>query len=116
MSISPTVQDIGKYAAGEIPPAVQHQYLDTAGDPLDISGFTATAFIESSPTNTGLGDGSISIVDAPNGIVQYVWDEDDMANPGGYRLQLWVENGAGTQRYASDIFSYQVYDGVGPTS
>lgn len=108
------VQYLGTFATSEIPPPIVHQFVDSFGEPVPLTGFSTTAYIESVPENTAAGTGSIMIVDEAEGIVQYTWGVDDMSDPGSYRLQMWATNAGPTRNHASDIFSYEVYDGVGP--
>lgn len=110
------IQQIGSFAAGEIPPPVIHQFIDRAGDPLPLTGFTATAFIHVNPAGTeAAAGGTVEIIDFDDALVRYTWAASDMATPASYRLQIWVENAGDTERYASDMFAYEVYDGIGPT-
>lgn len=110
----PPVQELGVFAAGEIPPAITHQYLDRNNAAIDITGFEVDAFITSRPAQVNLGEGAAALFDAANGIVKYTWAAEDMAAVGSYRLQIWVWDDPMTQRYASDIFAFEVYEGVGP--
>lgn len=102
------IQDLGRFAIGEIPDPIQHQFLSLIG-PIPLTGYTASIDIESRPLQTGLGTGTVTIVDSPSGIVQYTWHEDDMAEIGYYRLQMHVSKVG--SRLSSDIFTYEVYDG-----
>lgn len=110
---SPTKIDLGAFAEGEIPPPLAHQYLDFDGNPVNLTGFaTLQMNIEAVPPVTAtLGTGTITVTDAANGIVQYTWVGDDMAEASGYTAQMWVSNG--TNKYASDLVTYTVYDGPG---
>ena len=49
--------------------------------------------------------------DGSDGVVEYTWTATDMAEPASYTAQLWVSNG--TNRYASDLIIFTVYDGPG---
>lgn len=106
--------DLGDFAAGEIPPPIEHTFLDFDGVVVDLTGFSTLAMnVEAIPEVTGpVGDGSIDMdVDPATGKVSYTWSATDMAEPSGYTGQMWVSNG--TNRYASDLFKYKVYDGPG---
>lgn len=104
---------LGAFAAGEVPPPLLHQFLDFSGEVINLTGFTTLDMnIEVIPSVTGpLGDGTVTVTDAPNGKVQYEWTSTDMADPGDYVAQLWVSNG--TNWYASDPIEFSVYDGPG---
>jgi len=108
------VEYIGNFAAGEIPVPLLHTFKDSEGAVIDISGLSVTISITSRPVAGSLGTGAMVITDAPNGVVEYTWTINDMASAGDYRLNIWVFDGAPTQRYASDLFTYSVYTGVGP--
>lgn len=110
------IQQLGTFAAGEIPPPVTHQFIDRAGDPIPLTGFTASAFILSTPTGEIVeAGGTVEIIDFVEALVQYTWVSADMDTSASYRLQIWVQNAGVTQRYASDMFAFEVYDGIGPT-
>lgn len=111
---APTKIELGAFAAGAIPPPIEHQYLDFDGLAVDLTGFTTLSMnIEASPTVSGtLGGGTIEFkTDGTDGWVVYTWVVDDMAEPSGYVGQMWASNG--TNRYESDLFIYSVYDGPG---
>lgn len=110
-----TIQELGGFADGAIPPPFEHTFLDHDGVPVDISTFTVFAMnITSDPVVGGpLGDGNIDFTtDGIDGKVTYEWSATDMASPGRYRAQMWVSN-ATTQKYESDLITYLVYDGPG---
>ena len=110
---TPTKHDLGAFAAGEIPPPLEVTFADFDGNAVPLAGFTTLATnIEAIPTvTTTLGTGTTVVTDAPNGEVTYTWVEDDMLEPSDYTAQIWVSNG--TNRYASDLYVYTVYDGPG---
>lgn len=103
------VQDLGEFAVGEIPGPALHQFLDNDGNPINLTGFTASIEIESRPVTPGLGTGTVAITDIPNGIVSYTWVAADMMIVGFYRLQIWVTK-AGSA-LSSDVFAYEIYAG-----
>ena len=115
MTNTPTVDELGAFAAGAIPPPYENTFLDFDGVAVDISGFgTLQMNVESTPTVTGpLGDGTIGFTtDGTDGKVTYNWSATDMAEPGNYSAQMWVADGS-TQIYESDLLTYLVYDGPG---
>lgn len=106
--------NIGFFAAGEIPPPVSHTFTDFDGAAVDISSFSTRQMnIEAIPAVTGpLGTNAVTFVtDGTDGKVTYAWSATDMAEPGSYSAQIWVSNG--TNRYASDLIIFVVYDGPG---
>lgn len=111
---APIKIDLGAFAAGEVPPILSHTFRDFDGVLVDISTFaTQSMNIEAVPAVTGpLGTGNVAFdTDGTDGVLNYTWVVDDMAEPSGYTSQLWVSNG--TNWYASDLIIYTVYDGPG---
>jgi len=106
-------QHLGNWAQGAIPASLTNQYTEDDGvTPIPVTGATVTVQIEcTNPAATGLGAGTPTVSDGANGIVAYAWAAADTAEPGFYRLQFWAE--VGSQKYESDVFTYQVYDGPG---
>lgn len=115
MTNKATVQELGGFANGAIPPPFEHTYLDIDGAIVDVSTFAVRAMnIVSDPTVTGpLGTGTIGFTtDGTDGKVTYQWSTTDMADAGEYEAQMWVSNGT-DQKYESDLLTYLVYDGPG---
>ena len=110
----PGVIFVGVFAAGELPFPFVHTFNDFNGNPIDLSGFTPAVYIEGPDEAGNYGTGAINLL-APNsdGMVQYTWAEDDFQDVGKYEMLLWVDDG--TNRLASDLIKYEVYDGPGPT-
>lgn len=111
---SPVKIDLGAFAAGEVPPILSHTFTDFDGVVVDLTGFTTLAMnIEAIPDVTGPLGGGLIVFDGngSDGIVNYTWTDDDMEEPSGYTAQMWVSNG--TNKYASDLIIYNVYDGPG---
>lgn len=109
---SPKRINLKVFAAGEIPYPVAHTFLDSSGSAIDLTGWTAWVEIEG-PDGVTAGAGAVGTAQATNGIISYTWDEDDMQEPGKYRMLIWVADGI--NRFASDLIQYEVYDGPGPT-
>lgn len=107
-------QDLGVFAAGEVPFPLLHTYKDANGVEIDITGWTPTVQFEVTEGSiTGVGTGAVAIEDGPNGQVSYTWVHADMAEACKVSLIIWVEDG--TNQLASDKFKYAVYDGPGDT-
>jgi hypothetical protein len=110
-------EELGEFAAGEVPPVLTVNFVDNSVDknPVPLAGFSAFIEIEKFPEGTTeLGQGSLNITDESGGVVEYLWAEADMQEVGDYSVLVWVHDG-GTQRYATDLLTYEVYDGPGPT-
>lgn len=109
---NPKKLNLGVFAAGEWPYAVAHQF--TSNDvPVDLSPFTAFVNIEGPDETVAVGQGTVAIDDPLNGLVSYTWVEDDFKGVGKYKMLIWVESSS--NRFASDLIVYEVYDGPGPT-
>lgn len=107
-------QWLGAFAAGSVPPSLEHTFKDADGGAVDLSGGTLAVLIEATAGVTAtLGTGTLSFKDTDPtlGTVIYNWGADDMRDPGYYRLQLWVT--IGSSKLDSDVFTYVVYDGPG---
>lgn len=106
-----TTQDLGTFAAGEVPFPLSHTYKDSAGVVIDITGWTV--WVEFEGDITAAGSGVAAIEDGPNGEVSYTWVYDDMAVEGKESFVIWVKDGV--NQLASDLFKYTVYDAPGST-
>lgn len=110
----PTKVDLGAFAAGEVPPPLQITFLDFDGAAVNLTGFADVQMNieEEIGGNTNpLGTGTITVTDAANGIVEYTWVRNDMLDPGEYTAQAWVDDDINF--FASDLYTYSVYDGPG---
>ncbi len=113
MAKKPVSIFIGVFAAGEIPFPFAHTFNDFQGNPIDLTGFTPTVEAEGPDENGTYGAGSVSVTDAVNGVVTYTWVAGDFVDVGRYELLIWVDDG--TNRLASDLVKWEVYDGPGAT-
>lgn len=115
MASQPVTFELGAFAAGEVPPALEISFTDWNGQPVDLSGFaTVQCNIDEELDSAAnpLGTGNIIVVgDGTGGVVKYTWVRDDMLTPGEYTLQAWTSNGV--NYFASDLYLYSVYDGPG---
>jgi hypothetical protein len=109
-----TTVDLGAFSAGEVPPDLQIKFTDFDGNAVPLTGFTAEIRI-AEELGELVGAGVIAITDAPNGVATYEWVRDDMITVGQYLVQAWVLEGTDpdSKRYASDLYTYIVYDGPG---
>lgn len=106
---APTVTT-GPFVVGEIPAPLVYQYLDDAGAPIDLTGYTAKFVYrerDGAPTT-----GNATVSDAPNGKVQYVWTGTEFPTPGHYRAEFWAGNG-GVNKFASVLITFDVRNPVG---
>lgn len=105
------VQRIGPYTTGESPITLEITFKDSLGVALNLTGYTAKFAIEKAD---GSGDvtpaGTPTVADALNGKTDYDWDDADVATPGHFRAQMWVNNVITGVTLASDLFEYFVRD------
>lgn len=103
--------NLGVFAAGEIPFPMVHTFRDNSGLAINLTGWSVSAKA-SGPDETGTyGSGGIVINNAVAGEVTYTWVVGDMTDIGKYEMLLWVTDG--TNSLASDLITWQVYDGPG---
>ncbi len=105
-------QDLGTFAAGEVPYPLEHTFKDSDGVVIDLTGFNTWVAFEGDITLAGSGAVAID-GDPTTGIVSYTWVYDDMGLAGKEEFLIWVEDN--TNQLASDKFKYTVYDGPGTT-
>ncbi len=108
----PVTSELGAFAAGEVPPPLEITFLDFDKNPVELTGFTSRQMNIEEELGVGagtLGTGTIVITDALGGKLEYTWVRADMITVGEYTAQGWVNNG--TNYYASDLYTYTVYDG-----
>ena len=114
---NPKKNNLGVFAAGEIPFPFVHTFktTDTSGNkvPIDLTGWTASITFAGPDENGTYGTGTLAITDAANGEVTYTWAAGDFVDVGKYQFLVWVTDT--TNRFASDLNVYEVYDGPGPT-
>lgn len=110
---SPKKINLGVYAAGEIPFALSHQYKDADGVAIDMTGWSVTAVAAGPEDGGAYGSGVVMFLDETIGKVQYDWVAADFTDVGKYTMLLWTTDG--TNRLASDLIVWEVYDGPGAT-
>jgi len=109
---SPKKINLGVFPAGEIPYDFDHTFLDSDKTPIDLTGWTVNVEIEG-PGVGPYGTGTMLISDPANGVTTYAWAAIDFTDFGKYEMLIWVTNG--TYQLGSDLITYEVYDGPGPT-
>lgn len=88
--------DIGTFTEGEIPPPLEYQFLDEAGDPINLTGYTATFHTRIGGVDTDL---TASVSDPAEGVVTHVWVADELARQNGrgaLRCEFAATNGTNT--------------------
>lgn len=109
---SPKKIFLGVFAAGEIPYPFLHTFKDSADVAIDLTSFSPSVTAEG-PDVGPYGQGTVQVTDAAAGEVTYTWVAGDFQDFGKYELLLWVYDG--TNRFASDLITWEVYDGPGAT-
>lgn len=100
---------IGPYTVGEKPAPLVYQFLDSAGSPINLTGFTAEFHFQRSDSTSSTG---LAVVSDPTlGKVTHVWLGTELSTPGTWWCEFWTGNG--TQRYASKRLEATVRAAVG---
>lgn len=81
---------IGEHTVGEKPAPLVYQFLDSAGAPIDLTGYTAAFHYQRSDgtASTGLA----TVTDPSNGKVTHVWTGAELSTPGMWWCEFWVGN------------------------
>jgi hypothetical protein len=102
-------QSIGPYTTGEKPAPLEYQFLDSAGSPMNLTGYTAEFHYQRSDSTATVGAAVVS--DATAGKVTHTWTGSELSTPGTWWCQFWVGNT--TNRYASQRLEAVVRAAVG---
>lgn len=89
--------DLGSFADGEVPEPLVYAFLDAAGDPIDLTGYTATFSLK-------VGDADAQTLPATvstplEGEVTHTWLDGELERQGSYgrvRAEFVVTNGTNT--------------------
>jgi hypothetical protein len=104
----PTTLCCGPFVAGEIPDPVVYSFQKADGSPLPLDGYTAWFCWAERWGGAGQADAQVS--DAAGGEVTYAWTGGELAAPGRYTGQFWVDRpGSPPSRYASLPIRFDVY-------
>ena len=80
------------------------QQLVTGGSPINLSG-TLVNFKLTQYGGTGYKvNSTVTIIDAAQGIVEYVWSGTDTDTPGQYAGEFTITYANGTQRVPTDSY------------
>jgi hypothetical protein len=103
-------QNIGQYQKLEAPAdPLQYQFLDADSAPLDVTGYTAAAFLYRDPAG-GEASAAATISNGALGVVSVAWTTAQTASTGVWRGIFWLD-----AALASDTLVWTVVDGPGPT-
>jgi hypothetical protein len=101
--------NIGPYTVGEKPPPLVYQFLDSAGAPINLTGYTAK--FQYQRTDGAATSVNATVSDPTNGRVTYVWAGTEFSTPGTWWAEIWVGNT--TNRLASSRMEARVRAPVG---
>ena len=110
---NPKKHNLGVFAAGEIPFPLQHTYKDAQSVAIDMTGWSVSTTAEGPDESGSYGSGAVVFTNEAGGEVEYTWVAADFQDVGKYNMLIWAEDG--TNRLASDLFVWEVYDGPGAT-
>lgn len=103
--------NLGVFTVGEKPAPLRYSFTDFDGNPINLTGYTATFLWQQ---NGGIGQTGAATVPVPlTGTVEHTWTGAEFLVPGGYTGQFWVGNG--TNRWASVKIRWTVQTGIGNT-
>lgn len=103
-------------AVGEIPEAVEWQFLDSDGLAISLLNFTAKGELTAPDGTASTLTTGITISSAVDGEVTYEWKSTDLTMAGLYKLVIWANRVTPANRYASDVIVIDVEDrGTVPT-
>lgn len=111
--------DLGIIARKSVPDAIRHTFNQPDGSPRDLSNHTIEVWLKKAGTDGNVvGPRTAVKVDAPNGELEYTFQEGDMDTEGSGDEALKVQfvayiddGGTITERHISDIARID----VGPT-
>lgn len=85
-------------------PAIAATLKDSTGTAVDLSG-ASVQFHMNEPDGTSIVDAAATVVDAPNGRVQYSWSPADTANAGHFLAEWEVTYSTGkVESFPSDRY------------
>jgi len=103
---------IGPYVVGEKPSPLEYQFLDSAGAPMNLTGYTAKFVTRPVDDESAVATYNATVTDPTLGKVTYPWAGTELTTPGMHWAEMWVGNT--TNRYASLRMRYSVRASVGP--
>lgn len=93
----PTSLTIGPYVVGERPAPLEYQFLDSAGAPMDLTGYSAEFHVQ--PRNGTAVVHPAAVTDPATGRVTHTWSGTELVTSGTWWMEFWVGNG--TNRFCS---------------
>ena len=99
----------GPFVVGERPDPLRYVFLDSAGAPIDLTGYVASFCWAEAWGEVGTGPAEVT--DPTGGEVTYTWQPAALASPGRFTGQVWVDDSGG-RRYASVPVRYNIAAGI----
>ena len=99
---------IGPYTAGEIPPPVVYQFLNSAGTAITLTGYTVKFLYRVGSATAVTRDATLD--NGATGTVSYTWVVADLATAGNVTGEFVVGNA--TNRYGSERLSWVILEPV----
>lgn len=88
------MRQLGPYTEGEVPASLSVAFVDAAGDPIPLTGFTAQWLMQRGEDEP-IARAAIVMDPATGGEVAYVWQEGDLVE-GNWRGEMWVAGASNT--------------------
>jgi hypothetical protein len=87
---------------GDTAPAIDYIVLDEDGVAINLTGSTVTFYMQDLSGNEKITAGACSLIDAPNGLVRYQWQNADTTESGMFVAEFLVTFAGGTKRTTPD--------------
>lgn len=94
----------GVLKVGDTGPNLRLKLLDDEGNPVNLTGFTATLRVRLPSADSLKVDAAMTIFDAERGIVEYDWTSADTDETGLYTAEVETTDGTDTISYPSDTY------------
>jgi hypothetical protein len=108
------VDRIDDLKVGEIPNPLVYQFLDSLGNPLNITGYTCKVNVCERISGVCSVIGAAGTVPlGADGKISYTFTGAEFPTAGKWEIEVWVGN-AGARRFASVKIKVDVHWAIGP--
>lgn len=104
------VVHVGPYVVGEKQAPLEYQYLDSAGVPIDLTGYTAKFVFRERDSASAITANAV-VTNPTSGKVTYTWTGTEFTTSGHWMAEFWVGNLA--QRWCSWLILFDVRNSLG---